>query len=67
MQACNCTLPYMNPNACDNCPNNKPYSNENLFKFEYYQTLKSWVCPKCGNVYSEYVLTCENCNKENKK
>ena len=23
MRTCHCTLPYINPNACDNCPNNQ--------------------------------------------
>lgn len=26
--------------------------------------IKAWECPKCGNVYSEYVLECKKCNKK---
>ena len=26
MQACNCTLPYMNPDACKNCTNNTQWN-----------------------------------------
>jgi len=25
MNLCNCTLPYTNPKACENCPNNNNY------------------------------------------
>lgn len=25
-----------------------------------------WICPKCGNVYSQTCIECLNCNKEKK-
>lgn len=37
MRACNCTLPYFNPGACKNCPNNQPEFSE----FTYYEVYKS--------------------------
>ena len=28
MNSCNCTLPYLNPEACKSCPNNTVFNNE---------------------------------------
>lgn len=40
MIACNCTLPYINPNACKNCGNNRSFSEFNL---QWYETILPFV------------------------
>jgi len=40
MRICNCTLPYTNPKACENCPNNIDYDrsqNWDGYWYEYWE------------------------------
>ena len=32
------------------------------YQYTYTNPIRSWVCPKCGRVYQECILTCAACN-----
>lgn len=43
MKICNCTLPYINPNACDHCSNN-PYKNWTDNLRPPLGVMPKWLC-----------------------